>query len=156
MAQQPAPQSYQPRSTMRGIVVVDNVPYRKKVRVYDVTIARTAVANAQFPGFININPTELPFMLQKIHANDSTDGAALTSQLDMFIGITDNESGYNWTDGNVPRAAIAGDRVFGYTLPEELPIRGNTKITIIVQNPAVAPAAGNLTLSLIGYELWKL
>lgn len=150
------PQPFTPRSSMRGIVIVDGRSYRKKIRVYQTSMARTAVANAPFSGAININPTQLPFMLQKIHVNDSADGNALTSQIDMFLGITDNESGYNWTDGVVPRAALAGDRVFGYTLPEELPVRGLTKITVTGQNPAVAPAAGTCTLSLIGYELWPL
>lgn len=144
------------QNTLRGVVELNGKLYRKKVRIYDVAITRTAVANAQFNGFISINPTALPFMLQKIHANDSADGNALTSQIDMFIGLVDNESGYNWTDGNVPRAALCGDRIFGFTLPEELPVRGNTRIQVNVQNPAAAPAAGTLYLSLVGYELWPL
>ena len=144
------------QNTLRGVVEIQGKLYRKKIRVYDAQVARTAVASASFQGAIAINPTALPFMLQKIHVNDTADGNALTTQIDMFIGLVDNESGYNWTDGNVPRAALAGDRIFGFTLPEELPVRGNTQIKVNVQNPAVAPAAGTCTVSLIGYELWPL
>jgi hypothetical protein len=152
----PTPQPINTRGTLRGIVQIGDQFYRKKIRVYTANMARTAAAGAPFSGTININPTTLPFMLQKIHVNDTTDSNTMNTQQDMFLGITDNESGYNWTDGLVPRATLAGDRVFGYTLPEELPIRGNTKISITGQNPAVAPSAGTCSLSLIGYELWPL
>lgn len=131
-------------------------PFRKKIRNYAVNITRSAVASAQFTGVIQINPTEYPFLMQSIHANDSADGNALTSQVDMFIGAVDNESGYQWTDGVIPRASLAGDRVFGYQFPEEVPIRANTRVTFTVQNPSAAPAAGTLTITLRGWELWPL
>lgn len=143
-----------------GVVMV-NVngqlrPFRKKIRNYAVSITRSAVASASFSGSIQINPTDFPFLLQSIHANDSADGNPLTSQIDMFISAVDNESGYQWTDGVVPRAAFAGDRVFGYQFPEEVPIRSNTRIQFTVQNPAAAPATGTLTITLRGWELWPL
>ena len=138
-------------------MVVNNKLYRKKVREYQCTIAMTAAALATNNNSIQINPTELPFMLQKIHINDTLDGNTLANQQELFIGAVDNESGYQWTDGQVPRAAFAGDRIFGYTLPEELPVRSNTRITFTAQNPATAPAGVHTTtVTLVGYELWPL
>lgn len=141
---------------LRGTVVLNGRTYRKKVRVYAVNIVRSAVVGAQFSGIIQVNPTEVPFMLGKIQVNDSGDTNVLTTQEDFFVSMQDNESGYNWTDGLIPRAALAGDRTFGWTLPEELPIRGNTRITVGMQNKAAGAAAGTATVSLIGYELWPM
>lgn len=143
-------------NTPRGIVNINGRAYRKKIRIYDVDIVRSAVAGAQFSGVIQINPTEVPFMLGKIHVNDSADTNTLTAQEDFFVSLQDNESGYNWTDGYTARACVAGDRTFGWTLPEELPVRGNTRITVGIQNKAAGPTAGTATVSLVGYELWPM
>lgn len=155
----PDPVAIQPnlQNTLRGVVVINGKLFRKKIREYQCSIDMTAVALATNNNSIQINPTEMPFMLQKIHVNDSLDGNTLTNQQEMFIGAVDNESGYQWTDGQVPRAAFAGDRIFGYTLPEELPIRSNTRVTFTAQNPATAPAGVHTaTITLVGYELWPL
>lgn len=139
-----------------GVVYVDGKPYRKKVRFYTVKITRTAVVNAQFTGQIQINPTPFPFLMQSIHIGDTADGNATTSQEDFLVSAVDNESGYQWTDSFVPRSAFAGYREFGLQMPEEVPIRSNTRVTINIQNKAAAATAGDAYVTLRGWELWAL
>jgi len=139
-----------------GVVYVDGKPFRKKLRYYSVNIPRTNVVNAQFSGQIQINPTPFPFLMQSIHIGDTSDGNAIGTQEEFLVSATDNESGYQWTDTYVPRTCFAGAREFGLQMPEEVPIRATTRVTVAIQNKAAGAVVGTATVTLRGWELWAL
>jgi hypothetical protein len=139
-----------------GIITINGVPFRKKVRIFDVTIPRTGVASANFAGSIQLDTGPTPFLLSSLHCADTADSDTLTAQEEFLVSITDNESGYNWCDGLIPRSAMFGYREFGNQFPMEVPLRSNTRIQIAIQNQAVGMAAGNATVSLRGWQLFPL
>jgi hypothetical protein len=135
------------------IVTLDGKQFRRKARWYTLDLVRDATVSKIFTGQIQIDPNQAPFQLLSIHAGDTADGNALTSQEDWSITAQDNENGYIWSDGYVPRTGFAGSREFGYNLPEPSAIRANTRITISVKNKAAAPTAGTATITLRGWQL---
>lgn len=139
-----------------GIITINGVPFRKKPRNFSVTIPRTAVVNAAFSGQIQLDSGPTPFLLAGLHAADTADGAALTSQEPWLCSMTDNESGYNWTDGVVERSALFGGRELANSYPMEVPLRSNVRITVNIQNRAVGAVAGNAIITLRGWQLFPL
>jgi hypothetical protein len=140
--------------TLNGdVVTLGNLNFRRKLRWYSLSLVRTAVVSAIFSGQILIDPNLAPFLCLSTHIGDTADGTAITSQEDFFVNAQDNENGYTWCDGFVPRTAFAGTREFGYNLPDAWAIRANTRITFQVQNKAVAPTAGTATITLRGWQL---
>lgn len=135
------------------IVTLDGKQFRRKARWYTATFVRDATVSKTFTSTIQIDPNLAPFQLTSIHAGDTADTNALTSQEDWLIQAQDNENGYIWADGFVPRTGFAGSREFGYNLPEPSAIRANTRITLTIQNKAAAPTAGTATVSLRGWQL---
>jgi hypothetical protein len=135
------------------VVTLGGMKFRRKPRTYTLNLVRTAVVNAQFNGTIQIDPNLAPFLLTSIHIGDTADTNTLTTLEDFFVSAQDNENGYFWTDGVVPRTSFAGDRVFGYVYPSAVAIRANTRITFVIQNKAAAPTAGTATISLRGWTL---
>ena len=143
-------------SMMGNVCQIQNVPgqFIKKWREYTVQITRDAVASS-IPGSqqMQIDPNTAPFLCVGIHVGDTADGNALTSQEDFFINAQDNQNGYTWCNGFVPRTALAGGREFGLNFPEEFAIRSNTRITWSVQNKPAGPTAGVTTITLRGWQL---
>jgi len=127
--------------------------FRRKLRIYAVSITRTAALSAAFSGQIQTEPGQAPFLLESIHIADTADGAANTSQEQFLVQIQDNENGYNWSDFPIPRSAIASDRVFGFQLPERQSIKANTRLTVTITNMAAGPTAGTAIVSLRGWTL---
>lgn len=126
--------------------------FKKKLRLYELDLVRSAVVNASFTGSIQIDPG-VNFYLTSMHAADTADGAALTSQEPWLVQIQDNENGYLWADGLVERSSMFADRVFGYQLPDAYLLRNNTRIQLTVQNRAAGAVAGTAKLVLRGYSL---
>ncbi len=144
----------QANTTLNGdIVTLGGINFRRKLRWYTINFVRSAVVSAIFQAFTLIDSNLAPFFCLSIHAGDTADGNALTSQEDWLIQIQDNENGYIWSDGYMPRTAFAGSREFGYNLPDPWAIRANTRVTFNLQNKAVAPAAGTATVTLRGWTL---
>lgn len=139
-----------------GMVTINGVTFRKKVRIFTAKITRTALANAQFQGVIQLDTGPTPFLLSKLHASDTADTDTTTNIEEWFCSITDNESGYNWTDGSIPRSTLFGFKEFGNQLPMEVPLRSNTRVSITIQNQAAGVAAGDAHLSLVGWQLFPL
>lgn len=140
--------------TVQGdVVVLGGLRFRRKLRWYTLNLVRSATVSAIFSGTILIDPNLAPFLCLSTHIGDTADGNALTSQEDFLVNAQDNENGYTWCDGFVPRTAFAGTREFGYNLPDAWAIRANTRITFQVQNKAAAPTAGTATITLRGWQL---
>ncbi len=127
--------------------------FRRKLRWYTLAIVRDATVSKVFPGQIQIDPNLAPFLLSSIFIGDTADGNTITSQEDFLVNAQDNENGYMWADGYVPRMGFAGSREFGYNLPDICSLRANTRITFNVQNKAAAPTAGTATICLRGWQL---
>lgn len=139
-----------------GIITINGVPFRKKYRCFNTTIARSAVASANFNGVIQFDTGPTPFLLRQLHCADDSDGTNLNVQENFRVSLQDNESGYNWTDGLVERAALFGGREYGNVFPTEIPMRSNTRVSIGIQNKAAGMVTGNATISLIGWQLVPL
>ena len=127
--------------------------FRKKFRMYTLSLVRTAVVSAAFTGSIQIEPSEAPFILTSLHAEDTADGTTLTTLEPWLASLQDNESSYFWNDGFGPRTGLFGGREFGNQLNEEIYIRGNTRLSISVQNRAAGAVAGTAQISLRGWNL---
>lgn len=139
-----------------GIITINNVPFRKKPRNFSVSIPRTGIANAVFSGAIQLDTGPTPFLCSGLHAADTADGDVLTTQESWLVSLTDNESGYNWTDGLVERSTLFGAREFGNQFPMEIPIRSNTRVTVNLQNQAAGMVAGTAIITLRGWQLFPL
>lgn len=126
--------------------------FKKKLRLYTLTLVRTGIVNASFQGSFQIDPG-VEFYLTSMHASDTADGVALTSQEPWLCQFQDNENGYLWSDGLVERSSFFADRVFGYQLPDAYLLRQNTRIQATVQNRAAGAVAGTAILVLRGYSL---
>lgn len=135
------------------VVVLGGMKFRRKPRIYTLSLTRSAVVSATFSGTIQIDPNLAPFLLTSTHIGDTADTNTLTTLEDFLVSAQDNENGYFWTDGYVPRTSFAGDRVFGYVYPSAVAIRANTRISFTIQNKAAAPTAGTATISLRGWTL---
>ncbi len=143
--------------TLNGNEVrLGNARFRPKLRWYTLDLVRSAVASAIFSGSIQIEPNLAPFLCLAIHIGDTADGNALTSQEDFFVQAQDNENGYTWADGFVPRTAFAGGREFGMVLPEPWAIKANNRVSFQIRNKAAAAAAGTATIALRGWQLIPL
>ena len=143
--------------TTRGDVIeLDGLFYRRKMRWYTLRLVRTNVVNAQFTGTILIDPGNAPFLLTSLHAEDSADGVALTSQEPWLVQATDNENGYLWSDGQCPRSSMFSDRIFGYQPPDLSAIRANTRIQFTITNRAAGAVVGNADITLRGWTLIPL
>lgn len=143
--------------TLNGDVVrIGNIEFRRKLRWYSLNLVRSNVASAIFSGQIQIDPNVAPFLCLSTHIGDTADGNTLTSQEDFLVNAQDNENGYTWADGFVPRTAFAGTREFGYNLPDTWAIRANTRISFQIQNKAAGPVAGIATITLRGWQLIPL
>lgn len=142
--------------TMMGnTVTIAGYPgqFLKKWRVYVATLVRDAVVNSIVQAQMQIDPNAAPFLAVGIHAGDTADTRVLTTQEDWFINAQDNQNGYNWANGYIPRTALCGAREFGLNFPDEFAIKSNTRITFSIQNMAAAPVAGTATISLRGWQL---
>jgi len=135
------------------IVQLEGRNFRRKLRFYTLDLVRDAVVNKIFTGQVQIDPNLAPFQLISIHAGDTADTNALTSQEDWLISAQDNENGYIWSDGYVPRTGFCGSREFGFNLPESNSIRANTRITFSIKNKAAGAVAGTATITLRGWQL---
>ena len=135
------------------IVQLGGINFRRKFRIYTLNLVRSATVSAIFSGQVQIDPNLAPFLCLSLHAGDTADGNAITSQEDWLVTAQDNENGYVWSDGYVPRTSMFGTREFGMNLPSEWAIRANTRITWSIQNKAAAPTAGTATISLRGWQL---
>lgn len=143
--------------TLNGDVVqLGNLAFRRKLRWYSLNLVRSAVVSAIFQGTILIDPNLAPFLCLSTHISDTSDGNAITSQEDFLVNAQDNENGYTWADGFVPRMAFAGGREFGYNLPDAWAIRANTRISFQIQNKAAGAVAGTATITLRGWQLIPL
>lgn len=143
--------------TPRGDVVeLDGAYYRRKLRWYCLRLVRTAVVNAQFTGTILIDPGNAPFLLTSLHAADTADGVALTSQEPWLVQATDNENGFLWCDGICPRESMFADRIFGYQPPDVSALRANTRIQLTITNRAAGAIIGNADITLRGWTLIPL
>ena len=143
--------------TLNGDVVqLGNLAFRRKLRWYTLNLVRGAVASAIVSGTILIDPNLAPFLCLSTHIGDTSDGNTITTQEDFLVNAQDNENGYTWCDGFVPRTSFAGTREFGYNLPDAWAIRANTRITFQIQNKAAAPTAGTATIVLRGWQLIPL
>lgn len=143
--------------TINGdVVTLGQMQFRRKLRWYSLSLVRTAVVSAIFSGQIQIDPNIAPFLCLSIHIGDTADSNVLTTQEDFLVNAQDNENGYTWADGFVPRTSFAGTREFGYNLPDAWAIRANTRITFQIQNKAAAPTAGTATITLRGWQLIPL
>lgn len=138
---------------MASIVTINGKAFRKKFREYTLSLVRSAVVGATFTGSIQIEPSEAPFILTSLHAEDTADGTTLTTQEPWLASLQDNESAYFWNDGFGSRTSLFGGREFGNQLNEEVFIRGNTRLSIAVQNRAAGAVAGTAQLSLRGWNL---
>lgn len=134
-------------------VTLGNMRFRRKLRWYTLSLVRSATVSAIFTGSILIDPNLAPFLCLSTHIGDTADGNTLTTQEDFLVNAQDNENGYTWCDGFVPRTSFAGTREFGYNLPEPWAIRANTRISFQVQNKAAGATAGTATISLRGWQL---
>lgn len=142
---------------MSNIVNWQGRDFIRKPRYYTVRITRDATASKQFTGLITTDPNQAaPFLLSSIHAADTADGKALTSQEQWLMQIRDNQQAYQWSDSILPREAVAGDRITGGILPVEIPILGNTQISFTVQNAAAGMTAGDAFITLRGFQLVPL
>ncbi len=140
--------------TVNGDVVqLGNMQFRRKLRWYTLNLVRSATVSAVFTGQILIDPNLAPFLCLSTHIGDTSDGNTLTTQEDFLVNAQDNENGYTWCDGFVPRTDFAGTREFGYNLPEPWAIRANTRISFQIQNKAAGATAGTATISLRGWQL---
>ena len=140
--------------TQQGDVInLGGVLFRRKIRMYTLNLIRDATVSKIFTGTIQIDPGLAPFLGLSIHIGDTADTNTLTAQEDFLVSAQDNENGYLWTDGPVPRTAFAGTREFGYVFPDIWSIRANTRITFNIQNKAAAPSAGTATITLRGWTL---
>lgn len=137
-------------------VTIGTTKFRPKLRWYNIDIIRSAVVSAIFAGSIQIDPNLAPFLGLAIHVSDTADGVALTSQEDFFVQAQDNENGYTWGDGFIPRSSFAGGREFGLILPEPWAIKANNRITFQIRNKAAAAVAGTATITLRGWQLIPL
>ncbi len=138
------------------VVKLGNLTFRRKLRWYSLELVRSATASAIFTGQILIDPNLAPFLCLSTHIGDTADGKVLTSQEDFFVNAQDNENGYTWCDGFVPRTSFAGTREFGYNLPEPWAIRANTRISFQIRNMAAGATAGTATITLRGWQLIPL
>jgi hypothetical protein len=138
---------------------IGGVQYILKPRDYAVSIPHTGVAGSTAFNFIQVDPSA-PFLLKIITAFDSTDpttaAPGLAGQYENLVQIQDNSNNYVWENQFVPRSAAAGSREFPYRLPDEVLINANTKFTVTIQEPAVAPASGTETWILKGYSLYPV
>lgn len=137
-------------------VRIGNTRFRPKLRWYTLDLSRSAVASAIFTGSIQIDPNLAPFLALAIHIGDTADGVALTSQEDFSVQAQDNENGYTWADGFIPRTAFAGGREFGLVLPEPWAIKANNRITFQIRNKPAGAVAGTATIALRGWQLIAL
>lgn len=135
------------------VVTLGGKQFRRKLRWYTLNLVRTSTASAIFSGQILIDPNLAPFLCLSTHIGDTADGNAITSQEDFLVNAQDNENGYTWCDGFVPRTSFAGTREFGYNLPEPWAIRANTRISFQIQNKAASATAGTATITLRGWQL---
>ena len=143
--------------TINGdVVTLGQMQFRRKLRWYSLSLVRTNVVSAIFSGQIQIDPNIAPFLCLSIHIGDTADTNVLTTQEDFLVNAQDNENGYTWADGFVPRTSFAGTREFGYNLPDAWAIRANTRITFQIQNKAATPTAGTATITLRGWQLIPL
>ena len=130
--------------------------YVRKIRSYTGKVTRDATASKQFTVTINTDPNQgLPFLLSSLHLADTADGKALTSQEQLLVQIRDNQQAYQWGD-LAPREALFGDRITGGILPTEIPVAGNTQISVTVQNAAVGMTAGDCYITFKGCHLVPL
>jgi hypothetical protein len=134
--------------------VINGLRYARKLKFYNLTLTRPESAGVSVTGQIQID-AGIPFLLDVIHAADTGDGKDLNSQEDWFIEVGDNESGYRWCDGKTPRSAFCGGRHHGRSLRGDNLLRANTVITVTITDNA-APAAGNATLVLQGWNLFPV
>ena len=140
--------------TERGDVIeLDGMYFRRKLRWYLLNLVRSAVVNAQFTGTILIDPGMAPFLLTSLHADDTADGVALTSQEPWLVQATDNENGFLWTDNLCPRSSMFGDRILGCQPPDLSAIRANTRIQFTITNRAAGAVAGTASIGLRGWTL---
>lgn len=143
--------------TLQGdVVMLGQLAFRRKLRWYSLNLVRSAVVSAIFSGQIQIDPNLAPFLCLSTHIGDTADGNTITSQEDFLVNAQDNENGYTWCDGFVPRTSFAGTREFGYNLPEPWAIRANTRISFQIQNKAAGAVAGTATITLRGWQLIPL
>lgn len=138
------------------VIQLGGMNFRRKARWYTVNIVRSAVVSAIFQGQIQIDPNLAPFLMLGTHCADTADTNVLTTQEEFLVQAQDNENGYIWADGYVPRSGFAGSREFGYNFPEICALRANTRITFSIQNKAAGPTAGTATISLRGWQLIPL
>lgn len=139
-----------------GIITINGVTFRKKPRNFSVQIIRTGVASANFNAAIQLDTGPTPFLCSGLHAADTADTDVLGNSESWLCSITDNESGYNWTDGLVERSTLFGGREFGNQFPMEIPMRSNTRISINIQNQAAGMVAGTAIITLRGWQLFPL
>jgi len=143
--------------TLNGDVVqLGNLSFRRKLRWYTLNLVRSATVSAIFSGQILIDPNLAPFLCLSTHIGDTADGNTITTQEEFLVNAQDNENGYTWCDGFVPRSSFAGTREFGYNLPDAWAIRANTRISFQIQNKAAGPTAGTATIVLRGWQLIPL
>jgi hypothetical protein len=133
-------------------VTIDGIRYRRKIRFYAVNLVRSAVAADTFTASMQIDPGT-PFFCTSFHADDTADTNALGTQEAWGVQAQDNEGGYLWSDNLTERSAFFGDRILGYQLPYEMPIRANTRIQWTVRNRAAGVTAGTATIVLRGFSL---
>jgi hypothetical protein len=131
--------------------------YRQKPRLYSVQVVRSAVASAQFPNnIIQIDQGTLPFMLVGLSADDTVDTTNILVQEPWFVQAQDNDDSFYWTSQITSRSAFFGGRDFGKVLPEPVPIRPLTRITFTLQNAVAPTGAGTATITLFGWQYFKL
>ena len=142
---------------MSNIVTWQGRQYLRRIRFYVAKVTRSATASAQFTATITTDPNaDAPFLLSSLHASDTADGKDLTNQEPWLCQIRDNQASYQWSETPTPRDAMFGDRITGGILPVEVPILGNTQISITVQNAAANMTAGDAYLTLRGFQLMPL
>ena len=134
--------------------IINGIRYARKVAFYNLTMTRPNVAGQTVSGQIQID-SGIPFLCERIHAYDTADLKALTSQEDWLIAAVDNESGYRWCNGPTSRNAFCGGREHGRSLRGDNLVKANTVITFTVTD-AVIPAAGSATITLQGWSLFPI
>lgn len=139
----------------QNVVKFQNGYYRRKLRIFTVSIVRSATVGQSFTGNFQTDPG-LPFILTKLSADDTADpngAGATTGMEDWSVQVQDSESQYLWCSGSVGRIQLFGGREFGYQLPTEMLLRAQTQVNVTVTNRAAAAAAGTATLCFIGFAL---
>jgi hypothetical protein len=126
--------------------------WEPKIKYYSVDVTRAGVIGSVAQGSIQIDSSS-PFVVDELHAEDSTDTTNVLVQQFFAAQARDNESGYNWSEGWATRSAFFGQRGIGRMIPGFQVMRGSTIVIFSIKD--LVATAGTTTVTLQGRSLMQ-